>query len=109
MNIKDMKWTSTEKKIARATFDLAYNREMEEIIKSLREKIHRLESNENVWQLENYLSNRRQIVDSKYDYRYSKLIFVFGQLLGEGFLKEEDIIQLSEDKLTAIKNIAYLK
>ncbi len=106
MNIRDMKWTPNEKKIARKVFDLAYNLEMEEIRKALREKVQNIESNEGVWQLENYLSDRRKIIDRKYDYRYSMLILVFGQLLNEGYLVEEDILELSEDKISAIKNVA---
>jgi hypothetical protein len=101
-----MKWSPTEKKIARAAFDLAYDREMEEIKNTLREKIKQLESNENVWQLENYLSNRRKIINRKYDYRYSMLILVFGKLLEEGYLLEADIVELSDDKIKAIKNVS---
>jgi hypothetical protein len=106
MSIRDMKWSPTEKKVARAAFDLAYDREMEEIKNTLREKIKQLESNENVWQLEKYLSNRRKIIDRKYDYRYSMLILVFGKLLEEGYLLESDITELSDDKITAIKNVS---
>lgn len=107
MSIRDMKWSPTEKKVARIAFDLAYNREMEEIRKTLRDKVQNLQSNESVWQLENYLSDRRKIIDRKYDYRYSMLILVFGKLLEEGYLLEADITELSDDKIKAIKNVSF--
>ncbi|MCP5062950.1 MAG: hypothetical protein GY936_10855 [Ignavibacteriae bacterium] len=45
-----------------------------------------MESDKYVWQLENYLADRRRIVDEKYDYRYSRVIIVFSRLFSEGFL-----------------------
>jgi len=103
MSILDVKWDPKEKKIARTAFDRAYQREMAEIKAALLDQITKLKDDEKVWSIHNYLSECRAEVDRKYDYRYSQLILVFGRLLKEGYLKEEDIVGLSDDKIKLIK------
>jgi hypothetical protein len=44
-----------------------------------------------VWDLEHYLTERRKEIDRKYDYRYSQLTQVFGRLLYERRITEEDL------------------
>ena len=106
MSFYEMKWSSSEKKIARAAFNKAYQREMEEIINHIYEKTARLKNAKDVWELHNYLSERRRAIDQKYDYRYSQLILVFSRLLNENYILEEDLIELSEDKLEIIKKLS---
>ena len=59
-----------------------------------------------MWELREYLETRQREIDAKYDYRYSQLIFVFGRLLRESRIQEEQLAGLSEDKLALIKRIA---
>ena len=59
-----------------------------------------------LWDLESYLTQRRKEIDRKYDYRYSRLTHVFGKLLHEGRLREEELRGLREDKLEAIHSCA---
>jgi hypothetical protein len=56
--------------------------------------------------LEHYLTQRRKEIDRKYDYRYSRLTQVFGRLLRENRLREEDLRGLGEDKLKSIRSLA---
>ena len=56
--------------------------------------------------LEHYLTQRRKEIDRKYDYRYSQLTQVFGKLLYESRLGEEDLRGLWEDKLRSIRSFA---
>ncbi|HSD62601.1 MAG TPA: hypothetical protein VLB50_02350 [Ignavibacteriaceae bacterium] len=109
MSIREIKWTDKEKKVARKAFDLAYEREMEEIKTLLTEKVSDLKTESDVWAIEDFLYDRRKNVDAKYDYRYSKLILVFGRLLSEGYLKETDILELNEDKRELIKKISMFE
>ncbi|MDQ7815581.1 MAG: hypothetical protein RDU14_00985 [Melioribacteraceae bacterium] len=109
MSILDVKWDPKEKKIARAAFDKAYQREMGDIKAALRGQIAKLKDDEMVWSIHNYLSDRRSKVDNKYDYRYSQLLLVFGRLLKEGYLKEEDLFGLSDDKIKLIKSLSSNK
>jgi hypothetical protein len=109
MSIYDLKWNTNEKKVARAAFDKAYKREMEEIQNALFDKVAKLKNDKDVWSIQKYLSKRRYNIDNKYDYRYSQLILVFSKLMKEGYLKEEDLFGLSEDKLEIIKKVSSIK
>ena len=63
-----------------------------------------------LWDLEHHLTQRRKEIDRKYDYRYSQLTHVFGRLLYEGRVREEDLRGLREDKLKLIRSFAeFLK
>jgi hypothetical protein len=56
--------------------------------------------------LEHYLTQRRKEIDRKYDYRYSQLTHVFGRLLYEKRLREEELRGLRADKLKPIRSVA---
>jgi hypothetical protein len=49
------------------------------------------------------LTQRRQDINRKYDYRYSVLLFVFANLVREGRVSEEELRSLGEDKLAYIR------
>ncbi len=106
MNIYEMKWSNDEKKIARTAFDNAYKREMKEIKSLLLEKVSRLKTDSDLWAIEDFLTERRKVVDEKYDYRYSQLIVVFSRLLIEGYLSEDDIAELNDEKRELIKKLS---
>jgi hypothetical protein len=59
-----------------------------------------------LWDLEHYLTQRRKEIDRKYDYRYSQLTHVFGKLLQERRLGDEELRGLREDKLKSIRSYA---
>ena len=109
MNIYEMKWTNEEKKVARKAFDNAYQREMDDIKSLLLNKVSKIKTNEDIWTILDLLLEKRKTVDSKYDYRYSQLIIVFSRLLSEGYLKEEDISELAEEKRELIKKLSIIK
>lgn len=50
------------------------------------------------------LSDQRKQLDRKYDYRYSQLIWIFGQLLCEQWLEEGDLTGLAPEKLQAVRD-----
>jgi hypothetical protein len=56
--------------------------------------------------LEHYLTERRKEINRKYDYRYSQLTHVFGKLLYEKRLREDELCGLREDKLNSIRSVA---
>lgn len=104
MGIENINWSPEEKKIARKAFDKAYQTEINEIKKTLTKKINSIENDKDVWEIHNYLTKRREAVDEKYDYRYSKLIIVFGILINEKYLTIDDLKGLNKDKLELINN-----
>jgi len=99
-------WSKSEKAIARKAFDAALERELQEVIREAKQKAGQIKEPEDLWDLEHYLTQRRGEIDRKYDYRYSQLDLVFGRLLREKWIDEEDLRGLGEDKLRAIRSYA---
>jgi hypothetical protein len=106
MNARHITWSKTEKSAARRAFDLAYRRECEAITQRIRDMIHDLAKPEDLWRLHDFLSEKREEIDEKYDYRYSVLIFVFARLMREGWLKASDLEGVHEDKVSRIMALA---
>jgi hypothetical protein len=65
-----------------------------------------IQGSADLWDLEHYLTRRRKEIDRKYDYRYSQLTQVFGRLLHEKRLRDEELCGLREDKLASIRSFA---
>ncbi len=103
--MKDFNWSSNEKKFARNLFDLAYKREIEELKRTVFEKATQIQSDEDIWELHNFLTERRDEIDEKYNYRYSRLIVVFGILLREKYIFENELDGLDKEKVQVIKSI----
>ena len=104
--MSDIGWTKAEKKIAKAAFDLAYQRECKKIINDRRK--YKLEQPEDIWSLSEMLLKREKEMDQIYDYRYSQLIMVFAILIKRDFLSIKDLVGLSEDKLEQIEKLRSL-
>ncbi|WP_019498118.1 hypothetical protein [Pseudanabaena sp. PCC 6802] len=98
----DIEWSKTEKAIAKLAFDKAYEREINALLGEVREKVSGTFTLQDMWNLHDYLSAKRHDIDGKYDYRYSVLIFVFAQLVREGWLSLNDLDGLDEKKLTRV-------
>ena len=106
--MRDLKWSPSEKAIARKAFEGAYERELETVIREVKKKAGRLEQPSDLWKLERYLTECRKEIDSKYDYRYSVLPMVFARLVREGLLTEHELHGLAEDKLEYVRRVAAL-
>ncbi|WP_416676815.1 hypothetical protein [Egbenema bharatensis] len=103
MSVNDAKdWSQAEKRIARIAFDKAYEREIAAVIKEVREQSSTIAELGDLWRLNDFLNARRHEIDGKYDYRYSVLIFVFAQLLREGWLHLDELEGLAADKRSKI-------
>jgi len=99
-------WSKSEKAIARTAFDAALKRELQEVMREAKQMANDIKEPTEAWDLEHYLTERRQEINRKYDYRYSQLTHVFGRLLYEGRVSEEELGGLREDKLKPIRSIA---
>ena len=71
--MREMKWSPTEKVIARKAFDWALGRELQSATLEARSKAAKIQEPSNLWDLEQYLTQRRQEIDRTFDYRYSLL------------------------------------
>lgn len=101
-----MKWSQNEKAVARAAFELALKEELDDIIAKARAKAEKLKDPSELWELEEYLTNRRKEIDRKYDYRYSVLPMVLGTLVRQRRLTLKDLKGLNEEKLQTIRRAA---
>ena len=99
-------WSKSEKAIARTAFDAALKRELQDVMRKTKQMANQIKEPADVWELEHYLTERRKEIDRKYDYRYSQLTHVFGRLLYEGRVSEEELSGLREDKLKPIRSLA---
>ena len=87
----DIKWSQKEKSVSRAVFEKALKNECNEIIETVKKKATNLSEPKEIWELEDYLYEKRKEIDNKYDYRYSALILVFGRLVREGWITLKDL------------------
>jgi hypothetical protein len=104
--IRSLKWSGAEKAIARKAFEHALQQDLEAIIRQAKKMAGRIEQPSDLWNLERYLTERRQEIDRQYDYRYSVLLNVFAGLIQKGRLREHDLQGLSEEKLRHIHQMA---
>ena len=98
-------WSKSEKAIARQAFEQALKRECASLMEKVRRRARGIAEPDDLWKLHDFLTKQRRNIDEKYDYRYSVLLFVFARLIGEGWLEEDELAGLSEDKLNRIRRI----
>jgi hypothetical protein len=108
MPVSEAKWTDLEKKIARTAFDKAYKREVEALLKQVREEAGTIAEVDDLWRLHDFLSAKRHEMEGKYDYHYSALIFIFAGLLKDGWLQISDLEGLDQDKLAKVAALARM-
>jgi len=106
--MRELKWSSTEKAIARKAFDRVLQQELEAAIRSTKEMVAKITQPSELWELEHHLTELRKAIDRKYEYKYSKLVRFFADLVCEGKLDLEDLRGLSEDKLRYIRHYAEI-
>jgi hypothetical protein len=104
--MRNLKWSSTEKAIARKAFDRALQQELDAAIQSAKQMAAKIRQASELWELERYLTRLRKEIDRKYEYKYSVLLPVFGELVREGRLNAKDLQGLTEDKLAYIRREA---
>jgi hypothetical protein len=104
----DIKWTNSEKKLAREVFESALQKELAEIIAEFKTKAAAISEPDDLWSLLNRTDKKREKIDQKYDFRYSQLLRVFGHLLQEHRISEDELNGLSEEKISIILQIADL-
>jgi hypothetical protein len=103
--MNDFKWLKTEKKIARIAFDKAYQRECSNLIEKIRTKAREITEPDNIWRFHDFLTEKRDEIDEKYDYRYSVLVLVFARLINDGWLDFDDLKGLAENKIDRIESL----
>lgn len=106
--MSEFDWSEQEKKIARAAFEKAYDREISYLIHEINQKAREISDIDQVWRLHDYLSAKRHDIDGKYDYRYSVLLFVFARLVKEGWLQLSELADINPDKLAKVAALSRM-
>jgi Photoprotection regulator fluorescence recovery protein len=93
-----MNWKDSEKRVARHAFDAALQRELAAVMAEFKQRAAAAKEPDDLWNTETYLTRKRKDIDAKYDYRYSQLVMVFAKLMRDGFVTEQELEGLAEDK-----------
>ena len=101
-------WTEAEKKIARRVFNAALQRELVQVMAEFKRRAAGASDPDDIWSVQEYLAETRRQIDTKYDFRYSQLLIVFGRLLRENRIEEGDLTGLSDEKLRYVRSVASL-
>ncbi len=104
--MRDLKWSPSEKLIARRAFDKALKTELQEIVGEAKEMAAAVHEVSQLWSFENWLTQRRLEIERKYDFRYSVLPLVFAALVNEGRISEKDLHGLELEKIELILGAA---
>lgn len=104
----DLKWSESEKKLARRVFEAALTAELAEVMTEFKARAVAAVEPDDMWSVQEHLYRKRREIDEKYDFRYSQLPLVFGQLLREGRIQVAQLAGLSEEKLSYIRRVASL-
>jgi hypothetical protein len=100
----DVTWSRAEKAVAHRAYDAAVDRELREVMEDARERASRIRQPSDVWDLEQYLTQRRKKIDRKYQFRSSHLTQVLGELLHEKRISERGLSRVRTElfELTVI-------
>jgi hypothetical protein len=104
--MRNLDWSPAEKAVARKAFNQALHSELEGVMVEAKKRAERIQQPSDLWDLERYLTERRTQTDRQFDYRYSLLISLFGNLIQRAKLNVSELQGLSEDKLDAIRRYA---
>lgn len=108
MQAVNIQWSQAEEQVAKNAFEKAYAREIAALLKDVQQRAQAIAGVEEVWQLHDFLSARRHEIDGKYDYEYSALIFLFAQLIKEGWLRSDELEGLEPEKRTKITALSRM-
>ena len=105
MSFHDLHWSPAEKKVARKAFDHALQAALARVMAEFKTRANAASSPSEMWEIEDYLRRQRREIDETFDYRYSQLILVFARLIREGYLDENLLAGLSEEKRDQVRSI----
>ena len=101
--MRDLKWSASEKKIARRAYEAASESMLAAVVADFKAKAAAVATPSEMWAIEDHLRQQRRQIDEILDYRYSQLPLVFARLIREGYLDEAHLNGLSDEKLEIIR------
>ena len=100
-----LKWSPTEKKIARKAYEAALQSALGTVMAEFKRRAAAVTTPSNMWEIEDFLREQRREIDDVFDYRYSQLPFVFARLIRERHLEERLLDGLSDEKREIIRSL----
>lgn len=95
-------WSETEQEIARRAFDLAQQRAIATLVRTVQAHAQSLDGVDSVWMLHDYLSIQRHSIEGRFDFRLPGLLFVFASLVRDELLTMDELAGLDPLKLAKI-------
>jgi hypothetical protein len=106
--MRDLKWSKTEKQIAKSAFEKAYGQECADLAKKIRSRAEKIKEPADIWHLKDFVNKRVREIENRYDYRYSVLILVFAGLIKDGWLSFDDLKGLGQEKIDRLSALLSL-
>jgi hypothetical protein len=103
-----LKWSASEKKVARRAYDGTLEVAIAKVLVEVRSRASSAASASDLWAIEDYLREARKEIAEMFDYRHSRLTWVFAWAIREGHMKKASLAGLQEEKLEAIRSLAGL-
>ena len=73
MVLHDLKWSPSEKKIARRAFDAALETALAKVLAEFKRRANATSTPSEMWEIEDFLRQQRREIDESFDYRYSQM------------------------------------
>ncbi len=105
--MNDLQWTAAEESLLKELTDLAYQREIADIIEELKVQVNRIDSEKKLWELYNQLQFQKLELEKKYK-KTSNRMMLLGKLLAEKRILQDEILGFSPARRQAIKQYASL-
>jgi hypothetical protein len=99
-------WTDGELVIARQAFDHAYERAVDQLLRTVQVRSAALDSADTLWALHDFLSIERHTMEGRFDFRLDGILFVFASLVKDGLLSIQELEGLTPDKLAKVSAMA---
>ena len=108
--MRDHDWSNGEKKIARRAYEAARQAVLAAALADFKAKAAAATTVDDMWSIADEFRQRRRELEELLDYRYSQLPLVFARLILQGYLAEEQLKGLSEDKLVEIRrDVSFMR
>jgi hypothetical protein len=101
--MRELKWSSTERAVARRCYERMLQQELDAAIQSTKERAAKISQASELWELKRHLTRLGKEIDRKYQYKYSTLVPFFADCVREGKLDLEDLRGLADEKLCYIR------
>ena len=106
--MSNSKLSSREETIAKKALQIAYARETDALIASVRDRSSSISKLEDLWYLHDLLSTKRFEIEGKYTYDATTIVFDFAELVKQGWLSIEDLEGLQPTMLLKISALARM-